>query len=59
MKKLFDLLAANGGKIVSSSSLTELEIAHARAKDRFYVDENGLGFAFIPEKEECNTIYSS
>ena len=56
MKKLFEFLVSNGGKIVSSASLTELEWTHAQAKYRTYVDEAGFGFAWIPEKEICNDI---
>ena len=44
LKKLRD-----GGKIVSSSDLSELEIAQARACDRFYIDDDNFGFAYFPK----------
>jgi hypothetical protein len=47
--ELFELLKS-GGKIVSSASCTELEIAQARSCDRMYVDKNGFGFVYFPSK---------
>lgn len=47
MERMFEQLK-HGGKIVSSSQCTELEIAQARACDRFYVDERGFGFVYLP-----------
>jgi hypothetical protein len=41
----------NGGKIVSSASCTELEIAQAKACGRIYVDEQGYGFIYLPENK--------
>lgn len=41
---LLDRLAREGGCIVSSGSASELEIADARVRGDFYVDERGLGF---------------
>lgn len=41
--------AENGGRIVSSGDLTEMQISEAQANDRFYVDEEtGLGWAILP-----------
>lgn len=45
---LFELLVYNGGKIVSSNSVSVNEINQARASNRMLVDENGLGFIWIP-----------
>lgn len=37
------------GRIVSSGDLCELQIAEAKALDRFFVDEDtGLGWAILP-----------
>lgn len=48
MKELFDLLAKYGGKIVSSNDLNEIEISQARASSRMYVDEDSLGYIWLP-----------
>ena len=37
-------LVQRGGAIVSSNSCSELEIADARARGDFYVDEHGYGY---------------
>ncbi|MCK9587968.1 MAG: hypothetical protein WC069_06405 [Candidatus Shapirobacteria bacterium] len=42
-------LATNGGAIVSSNSCSEMEIADAKATDRFFVDEEGFGFVWRSE----------
>ena len=44
MKDLFDKIASIGGCIVSANECTEIEIADARLRSDFYVDENGLGY---------------
>lgn len=47
-------LAVRSGYIVSSASLSPTEIAMARAENRFYVDANGLGYAWMPVNVEWN-----
>lgn len=47
MKNLLNKLALNGGKIVSSAKLHQLEIAEAGANNDIYVDDNGFGFVYI------------
>lgn len=49
MRKLFNLLIANGGKIVPSNECSDLEIAQARACGRMYVDKDGFGFIYFPK----------
>lgn len=46
--KLFSLLAQYGGEIVCSNNLSANDIAQARASERMYVDENSLGYVWIP-----------
>ena len=47
--RTFVLRAASEGRIVSSGDLTMHQISEARAKNRFWVDEEtGLGFALLP-----------
>lgn len=41
-------LSQEGGVIVSSNSLSDYGIASARACDRMYVNEDGLGFVLLP-----------
>jgi hypothetical protein len=48
MKKVFKLLATHGGKIVSTNDLTEMEITQSRASNRIYVDEDSLGYVWLP-----------
>lgn len=43
---LISLLREKGGAIVSSNDCSPMEIADARATDRFWVDENGFGFVW-------------
>lgn len=45
-KKFFDKVATYGGAIVSSNECTTLEIADARAGDRFFIDGDGFGFVW-------------
>lgn len=42
--ELIQKLVEQGGAIVSSGDCSEMEIADARARGDFYVDENGMGF---------------
>lgn len=42
--ELLRRLVENGGAIVSSGDCSTLEIADARARGDFYVDEGGLGY---------------
>lgn len=39
-------VANEGGAIVSSNECSEMEIVNARATDRFYVDEDGMGYVW-------------
>ena len=43
-EEMFARLAREGGCIVSSGAASEMEIADARVRGDFYVDEDGLGF---------------
>lgn len=43
-KGLLDKLVREGGCIVSSGDCSELEIADARVRGDFYVDETGFGY---------------
>ena len=47
--ELFQLLKS-GGKIISSASCTELEIAEACSCNRMYVDKDGFGFVYFPSR---------
>jgi len=38
-----------GGKIVSSGSLSIASISQAQACNRFFVDEEGFGYAYFPK----------
>lgn len=46
---LIDKVTEQGGKIISTSELTSDEIVLARGQGRMFVDEGGLGFAWIPK----------
>ena len=48
MKELLEKLKF-GGKIVSSASCSELDIAQARVCNNFWVDEDNFGFVYVPE----------
>lgn len=48
IKQLLELLALNGGKIVCTAQLDVSEINQARASNRLYVDENGIGYVWDP-----------
>jgi hypothetical protein len=52
------LASVRGSKIVSSGSMATVDIAHAQACGRFFVLEDGLGFAFIPPAPEVSTANS-
>jgi hypothetical protein len=41
-------LATDGGAIISSNDLSPEEIETARREDRFFVDEDGLGYVYEP-----------
>lgn len=45
---LFEMLALYGGAIVSTASLDVKNIEQARASGRMWVDENSLGFVWMP-----------
>ena len=47
--ELFELLKSVG-KIISSASCTELEIAQAMSCNRMYVDKDGFGFVYFPSR---------
>jgi hypothetical protein len=60
--ELLEALARNGGVVVSTSTLTAIGIAQARACGRMYVNASGLGFVLLqncvahpnlPDKEAC------
>jgi hypothetical protein len=51
IKILLDLLAENGGEIVCTAALDVQDINQARASERMYVDENGIGFVWMPKFE--------
>lgn len=49
LRQLLNMCCQNpGGRIVSSKELTEIQIADAQLHERFYVDPDGFGFAFLP-----------
>ena len=54
INNLFKLLAEYKGMIVSSSSLKSEEINQARASGRMYIDENSLGYVWIPDSDITN-----
>lgn len=43
-----NLLIEHGGKIVSSNSLDPEEIRQAHASKRMWVNQDGLGFVWLP-----------
>ena len=47
-ENLFELLIEHGGEIVSTNSLDPYNIDQARASNRMWVDDNGLGFVWMP-----------
>lgn len=49
INELLDLLALNGGKIVSTAALKPYEIENARQTGRMFVNEDSLGFVWEPE----------
>ena len=55
MSKLLRRVVENGMIIASTNDLSELEIAHASANGRMYVDENGYGFAAVPKPVSDDT----
>jgi len=48
IKELLETLALKGGKIVCTAQLDVMEINQARASNRLFVDENGIGFVWDP-----------
>lgn len=56
MKNLIALLIYEKGRIVSSASLETHDIDQAKAGHRWYVDENGFGFAWLPDFDICSTV---
>jgi hypothetical protein len=48
MKNLFELLSKHGGKIVSTNDLREYEIKQAIVSKRIFVDEDSLGYVWLP-----------
>lgn len=48
MKNLFELLSKHGGKIVSTNDLNTDEINQARASNRMFVDEDSMGYVWLP-----------
>lgn len=55
IETLLSHLAANGGEIVSTASLDTYNINQARASNRMYVNEAGLGFVWMPKAEYPTT----
>lgn len=51
LRGLLELLALHKGSIVSSASLDAENIRQAQASGRMYVDENSLGYVWMPEDE--------
>lgn len=49
IETLLEFLSLHGGEIVSTSSLDTNSINQARASGRMYVDENSLGYVWIPD----------
>lgn len=49
MENLFNQLANQGGKIVLTSELSELQIREARAYNRMWVNDSNIGFVFVPD----------
>lgn len=47
-EELLKLLASEGGVIVSTASLSDVEISQARACGRMFVAEDGTGFVHKP-----------
>jgi len=50
--KQFLRLLLKGGTIVCSSECTEFELNIAKACNRFFVDDEGFGYVYRPEKNE-------
>lgn len=48
IKNLLELLVLHGGSIVSTNSLEVGEINQASAGNRMWVDDNSLGFVWMP-----------
>lgn len=46
---LLELLAAHNGAIVSTAVLSAMDIRQAQASGRMYVDENSLGYVWMPQ----------
>lgn len=51
LRGLLELLALHKGSIVSSASLDVENIRQAQASGRMYVDENSLGYVWMPEDD--------
>lgn len=49
IETLLNFLAQHGGTIVSSASVSSEEIKQARASGRMYVDQNYLGYIWLPK----------
>ena len=49
IKELLELLAKHNGTIVCTASLKPNEINQARASNRMHVDENSIGYVWMPE----------
>lgn len=58
MKELLELIK-QGGKIVSTAQLSNLEIAQARADRRIYVDEDGFGFVAMDVVKEQRICFET
>lgn len=47
LSELLNKVATYGGKIASTSELSEMEIATANACNNMFVDENALGYVWV------------
>lgn len=51
VKELLNLLSTYGGEIVCTAALDTDNIKQAQASNRMYVDDDGIGFVWMPKLE--------
>jgi hypothetical protein len=51
--ELLQLCSKEGGRIVCTGDLTEMQIAEARVDRRMYVDSDGFGYVLLPWSLRC------
>lgn len=56
VKTLFDFLTVYGGSILSTGNLSAMDINQARASGRLFVDENSMGFVWMPVSKFPETV---